>query len=304
MKAFFILIFVLFLSSCNIVQWQHNRMTRKLDRKEVVEKSLDLGGHHIRYYEGGEGETVLLIHGFGGDALVTWYKTIKDLSKDYHVLAPDLLWFGESWSKGKPNLTTQIDAMAVLLKESGVEKCIVAGISYGGFVSLGLHFRDPELISKLCIIDSPGLTYNVDLLDTLSKTENVEGVEDIFVVRGPAGVQKLFDLAFYKDRKLPKGLRKQTYDLFFDKHHDELEHLIISLREDQMKYKEMQMPDFPETLIIWGEHDDVFPLSEGKKLAKFMGAELVVIPKAGHAPNIENYKKFERCLRGFINDNR
>ena len=47
-------------------------------------------------------------------------------------------------------------------------------------------------------------------------------------------------------------------------------------------------------LIIWGEHDEVFPLEFGQKLSADFDAELFVIPNTRHAPNIERPKLFEK----------
>src|SRR5690606_8108353 len=103
-------------------------------------------------------ETLLLLHGFGGDAQITWRKMYLDLSDDYHVIAPDLLWFGESSSSAAPNLAAQVDAVMDLLKYKSINKCAVAGISYGGFVVTGLIYAYPDYFTKIGIIDCPGVT--------------------------------------------------------------------------------------------------------------------------------------------------
>ena len=50
----------------------------------------------------------------------------------------------------------------------------------------------------------------------------------------------------------------------------------------------------PPMLIIWGEHDEVFPIEFGQKLSTDFDAELFVIPNTRHAPNIERPKLFEK----------
>ncbi|XP_057751302.1 uncharacterized protein LOC130969545 isoform X3 [Arachis stenosperma] len=56
------------------------------------------------------------------------------------------------------------------------------------------------------------------------------------------------------------------------------------------------------TLIIWGEQDQVFPLEFGHRLQRHIGesAHIVVIKNAGHAVNLEKSKEFARHLKSFL----
>src|SRR5260370_1480594 len=56
---------------------------------------VQVGDHRIAYSEGGKGETILLLHGFGasGDS---WNQLARTLTKKYRVIAPDLPGWGAS----------------------------------------------------------------------------------------------------------------------------------------------------------------------------------------------------------------
>ena len=287
---------------CNLVKWNQKRLGKKYNRKGLLEQVFKNDEHTVNFWEGGDGDTVLIIHGFGADGQMTWNKTIQDLVKDYHIIVPDLLWFGKSFSTAKPNLDSQVYAMLDLLSNRKVDHCKLVGVSYGGFVSLGITQKAPELVSKMCIVDSPGMTYNVDLLDSLCVKVGVNEVQDIFVVKNPSEVKRLFNLASVKNRRIPKGILNDTYALYFDQHHEQLYQLLETLPSEQKRF--LQNPDikFPPTTIIWGSDDQIFPLSEGEKLAKALDAELKVVPKAGHAPNLDNFKQFQKYLREFLSD--
>lgn len=300
MKVAAAIIMLVFISSCNLAVWNQNRMTKKMDRNEVHEAFYKNEEHAIHYFEGGAGETVLLIHGFGGDAQITWYKTMIDLSEDYHVIAPDLLWFGQSKSTAKPNLDAQVDAIMDLLKDRKVNKAAIAGISYGGFVTSGLVYKYPKFFTKVCMIDSPGVTYNVSLLDSLCAKQKVASVDEIFVVKNADQLKDLYDLAFLKKTHLPKGIMKDAYELYFDENHLELTALLHTLKKEQSKFLSATGFVFPPTTVFWGDNDVIFPISEGQKLAKFMNADFKLIEKSGHAPNIENYKDFQAKFRNFL----
>jgi pimeloyl-ACP methyl ester carboxylesterase len=285
---------------CNLAKWNQKRLTKRFDRKSIVEGHFKNDQHNVHYYEGGEGETVLLIHGFGGDAQVTWDRSIRDLAKDYHVIAPDLLWFGKSTSSATPSLNAQVDALFTLLEDRGVEKCSIAGISYGGFVTLGMVYKNKDFFTKVCIVDSPGVTYDMSLLDELSKKQGEERFQDIFVVKSREDVQELFELAFYKSKHVPNGILQDAYDLYFDDNHQQLDQLLTSLTQEQKMFAQVDIEGFPPSLVIWGEFDEVFPPSEGRKLADFMEADYLEVPRSGHAPNLENFKVFQFYLRDFL----
>ncbi|UKN02143.1 alpha/beta hydrolase [Paracrocinitomix mangrovi] len=277
-------------------------MNKKFSRKGLTENFFENDQHKIHFYEGGEGPTFLIIHGFGADAQITWSQSLYDLMDDHHVIAPDLLWFGKSSSKAKAELDSQVDALFDLLESRKVDKCKIMGISYGGFVSLGMIYKKPDMFEKVVIVDSPGVTYNVNLLDTLCNQQGVAEVTDIFVPTNGDEVNRLLNLGSYKDRKLPKKVKMDTYLFYFDQHHEELKSLLTSLPKEQAKFRENTEINFPPSMVIWGDTDEVFPLSEGQKLAEFMGAKFVTVPKAGHAVNLDNFKGFQKELRVFLSE--
>ena len=299
MKQLFVLILVIF-ASCNLVEWNQKRLTKKYKRQGIAEKWFENEDHKIHYWQGGIGDTILIIQGFGGDAQVGWDATIRDLVKDYHVIAPDLLWFGQSTSKRDANLTSQVDAVNDLLTEIGVKKAHFVGLSYGGFVLTGMLYKYQDMIDKFCIVDSPGITYDISLLDDLCERAKVKSVDELFVPKNEEELQRLFDIGRHNSKKVPKGILTDVYQLYFSKNHKELTSLMKTLPLEQEKFNKIKLESLPETCVIWGEHDAVFPISEGKKLAEFMKAKFVEISDAGHTPNTDNFKVFQEALRAFL----
>jgi pimeloyl-ACP methyl ester carboxylesterase len=166
-----------------------------------------------------------------------------------------------------------------------------------------MFYKRPDLFTDICLIDSPGVTYDKALLDVLCTQEKVKTVDEIFVVKDLNALERLYDLAFYKKQRIPKSVLKDAYDLYFAENHEELKGLIHSLQNNTDDYLAQELIKFPNSAVIWGENDAVFPLSEGEKVAKFMGAKMHVVTDAGHAPNIENFKEFESLLRAWLSGN-
>ena len=298
---------VVFLSlsvvSCNLAGFYQKRLDKKYVKDGFKENVFEYEGSTLSYMEGGAGKTVILIHGFGGDGRVTWEPTARFLVEDYHVLVPDLLWFGKSESTERPSLQLQIDVLSKLIDELKLSQVTVVGISYGGFVSLGVSLDKKEKVSQTIIVDSPGMTYNMELLDSLCAQNDVESVEEIFVPKNGDEVQRLFDIAVRKDKNIRSFILSSIYELYFSKHHDQLTELLVSLPSEKERFEQFTHKDFPKNVsLIWGEYDEVFPLSEGMKLAEYFETELVVIQKAGHAPNIEQSKVFNQKLISLLQE--
>ncbi|NOQ75788.1 MAG: alpha/beta fold hydrolase [Crocinitomix sp.] len=284
----------------NLTKWSQKRGLKKFKRNGIFERVLDKNGNHIHYFEGGSGETVVLIHGFGGDAQVTWGKTILDLKKDFHVIALDLLWFGQSHSSSQPNLLSQIATLKLLLDEIGITEATLVGVSYGGFVSMAFSYHYPESVKKLVMVDSPGFTYNSALLNDICQAYKVQSIDEIFVPKNPAEVQRLFNLAFYKSRRIPKMILREIYNLYFAQHHKELTQLMTSLLTEQDTYLVNEFKNKPKSIVIWGEEDNVFPLAEGRVLSEYLNSSFVAMPQSGHAMNIESFQSFQKVLRTFL----
>lgn len=66
----------------------------------------------LHYYEAGEGEPLILLHGIG-QSLYAWRKNFEELSKHFHVYAIDLPGHGFS---GKPQMSYSIEEFALALE--------------------------------------------------------------------------------------------------------------------------------------------------------------------------------------------
>ncbi len=103
-------------------------IVKKIERKAggLEQKSVEVNGMNIQYLEGGSGEPLVLIHGFGANK-DNWTRIGKFLTPHFHVIAPDLPGFGES-SK-EPDGRYTIKDQAVFLKKF-IEKISVVRLGF------------------------------------------------------------------------------------------------------------------------------------------------------------------------------
>ena len=293
----------IFLFSCNVEKWVAQQQKRT-ELKGIQYHTLETNGMQLAYWCGGNpaGKKVLLLHGFGGDAFLAWRKTFAYLKKDYLVIAPDLLWFGKSQALWQANLASQSKGINLLMEHldwrPGTQGTIV-GHSYGGFVASYLVYEHPNKFEKLMLINSPGQTYDVRELHTLCARYGKKQAEELFVVTDRYDLQRLLDFSSKHSIRLPKKIAIQVVKLYFSQHNEEKKQLLRSLFE-QKDYLATIDIQYPQTMVLWGSEDQVFPLKEGKKLADFIGAQWVVFPNVGHSAQIEKEKRFKKTLLDFL----
>lgn len=163
---------------------------------------------------GGEGPSMVLLHGLGGSH-VNWLGLGPLLSERARVLAPDLPGFGYTKPLGRPT-TVQANARWVdgFLQSVADGPAILVGNSMGGLVAILEAVSDPEMVAGLILIN-PALPLAPreprDLQVTLAFSAYfVPGVGEAFVRRrakalGPEGlVRETFALCCSDPSRVPK----------------------------------------------------------------------------------------------------
>jgi len=123
-------------------------------------KFVDVNGVRTRYYEAGQGEPMLLVHGEGWSGhsnANTWVKNIPGLAKRFQVFAPDKLASGMT---GNPlddkdmNLQGEVEHMYQFVQKMKLGRIHLIGQSRGGGLSFFLAVAHPEIVRTLVIVDS------------------------------------------------------------------------------------------------------------------------------------------------------
>jgi 3-oxoadipate enol-lactonase len=113
-------------------------------------------GSTICYSDQGEGEVIVLLHGFCGSAEY-WEKVIPHLSGSYRVIAPDLRGHGESDAPlGAYTIEGMADDVLSLLDALKLPKVTLLGHSLGGYVTLSFAQRYASRLTGFGLIHSTG----------------------------------------------------------------------------------------------------------------------------------------------------
>jgi 2-hydroxy-6-oxonona-2,4-dienedioate hydrolase len=120
-------------------------------------KSVDVNGVRARYYEAGQGEPMLLIHGgfTGGSSTANvWSRNIPGLAKQFHVYAVDRLGSGLTGNpaNGDYGNAAQVEFIYQFLKALKLDKVHLVGHSAGGAVAFYTAIEHPEVAKTLTIV--------------------------------------------------------------------------------------------------------------------------------------------------------
>ncbi|MCK6506758.1 alpha/beta hydrolase [Myxococcota bacterium] len=289
------------LAGCSLTRVATSTIETQARTQGLEERRVALGGRQVRYWTGGEGPPLLLIHGFGGDGLLTWARQVGELSRSHTLIIPDLLWFGQSFGLGvEPSITVQVQTMVDLLDHLRIERVDVAGISYGGFVTLLLQQQHPERTDRVIIVDSPGPVFDAADRQAMLDRLGVSSPEEMFVPAGPEEVARLIEIVRPGGPAIPPFLLRDIQRAHFSRNHEQHRALLGDLVEMEAAFPPGTWRVPERSLVIWGSEDPVFPLQEGQELAQALGAELVVLEGAAHGPNFQQPRAFNRAVLDFL----
>ncbi|GMN45341.1 hypothetical protein TIFTF001_014523 [Ficus carica] len=254
----------------------------------------------------GHKPNLLLIHGLGANATWQWGDMVRHLVPFFNLYVPDLVFFGESHTS-RPEREEWFQAQCVMraMEAHSVRRLSLVGLSYGGFVGYSLAAQYGEVVERVVICCAGVCMEEKDLREGLFPVSDLEEAARILVPQTPQRLRELMGYTFFKPLPfglLPSCLLTDFVDAMCGEYVEEKRDLVRSIPKNR------KLSDLPKihqpTLIIWGEHDKVFPLELGHRLKRHLGenAQLVVIKKAGHAFNVEKPKEFNKHLKAFLVD--
>ena len=290
--------------ACKLYGRVENFVVTQPEKIGLERHVIPVEGGEIAYWEGGNlnGETVLWLHGFGGDALWAWSRNLKDFSKTHHIIAPDLLWFGES--TGGTTLDAQAQAVEHILHHESVEEAHVIALSYGGFV--GLKMVPSGMVTSMVLIGVGGVNWGGMEVQELKQSFSVEQLEDLFVPSTEKDVRRLVDVCFFTPTILmPPSFDAHLYGNVFGLHPNEQRLLIRDLETQSKDISEWiaQWDTVPPALVVIGRQDPIFTVSDARILSSELQGELAVVSFADHVPQVEHARRFRRVVRRFLNSN-
>ncbi len=264
-------------------------------------------GGQLAYWTGGVGRPLLLLGGFGADALWQWFAVAPTLARSHRLFIPDLLYFGQSRGGSRaPSLEGQVDAIRELLDaQLAVGRRVdAAGLSYGGLVVWALAAQQPERVDRLVLIGTPGDVFGADDLAALHQRFSIDHPADLLLPTDVEGMRRLLAVGFHRPPAVPSFILRDVHRLHYQDQIAEKRSLI----DDLLARLGGDVPAIDcarhQSLLIWGRHDAIFPLEVGDRLRHRLGshATLHVVEDTAHAPPQERPRAVLAAMGRFLQD--
>jgi len=260
---------------------------------ESAYKWLDLEGQKLRYTQQGEGgETVLLIHGFGGD-LDNWLFNLGELATEHTVYALDLPGHGQS-SKALSDgsLASLAQTVQAFMSALDIEQAHLVGHSLGGAIALKTALTAPAKVASLSLISSAGLgeeintTYIEGFINGQSRRDMKPILQQLFADSSLVTRQLIEDILKYKRLDgVSQNLRTLADAVFTNGQQSEL------LRD---QVAQLSMP----IQAIWGGKDEIVPAHHVEGLPETVS--VTVLDDYGHMVQMEAASTVNRLLKQHI----
>jgi len=294
--AFLIIIFVAGWGFVYLAPEKAAKIAIDTERKRagLTLKKIKLPGElYYVYLEGGRGEPLVLLHGFGANK-DNFIRVARFLTPYYRVIIPDHIGFGESAHPQDADYTAGVQAARIrtLAKALGITKVHLGGSSMGGHISLMYAALYPDEVQSLWLIDPGGIwsAPKNEMHDVMAKTgtnplmaKNEDEFARIFafVMADPPFIPRPILNVMAQERIRNYELEKK---IFAELTADSVEQYVKGLTTP--------------TLIVWGDKDRVIHPATANILQKLLTNSKVIIMKGlGHLPMIENPRQ---CAMDYI----
>lgn len=237
----------------------------------IDSRFVNVGPYRVHYFVGGHGTPLVLIHGLGSRS-EDWTPEMPAYVKSgFRVYAIDLLGCGRT---DHPDIAytiqQQTNLVSGFLKAIHVQNADIIGWSMGGWVALQLAVQNPQVVRRLVVMDSAGLSFKTNLTPEIFEPHTIPELERLesLLVERPPRVPAFFNHALLKamQRNFPVVHRTvQSMQTGKD------------LLDGQLGG--IQAP----VLIVWGQQDALIPPSVGLQMQRAMPqAVLEIYSDCGH----------------------
>ncbi len=251
----------------------------------LSENAIQVDGHEVVYLDGGSGETLVLIHGFGANK-DNWIQVAPMLSPHFRLIIPDLPGFGDSTRdhSASYNVDAQISRLRLFIEALDLNPVHLGGNSMGGYLAAVYSGRYPADVKSQWLLAPAGVAAAEpsELFQYLERGENPLLISDV------SDFNRLMSFCFNKTPYIPKSFQRCMCER--NMREREFNEKIFSEMFSEPPSLESELTEcVTKTQILWGDNDRILHASGAELLAKLIkGAQAIVMPQMGHCPMIES----------------
>ncbi len=246
-------------------------------------------GFSLRYFECGEGEALILVHGLG-ESLEGWTYQYDEFSKICRTIALDLRGFGMSEVPDSVRIEDFASDVKNLMDYLEIDSAHILGMSMGGVVCLAFYDMYPERVKSLILANT--LCYLPD--------DARAAFEERLKLLKSADMKKVAEfiaqLSLYR-----KDIELLRMVVEIISRNDKEYYTMVTEELTKVDFRRVLGKITVPTLVIVAEHDVTTPPAYGEFIAaNIPNAELKVIRNAAHLAKVENHAEFNAIVVEFL----
>ena len=258
------------------------------DAKRIAgleERRAEVGGASLRYFVGGSGPPLVLVHGLAG-AAANWVELAPLLARRHRLLIVELPGHGGSEPlPAAPTLDPYADCVVELARLEGLLPAPLVGHSLGGAVALRAAERHPGEVAAVVLLAAAGISSARKTFEgsvtyaLLGRPGRAVAPFRKLIARAPWARWLVFGHWQVDD---PPALSAAATEGFLSGPalHSDVRQAAQALRagDERFGLDRVRCP----CLCVWGANDRMVPLGDGFDYARRLGAPLRVIAGCGH----------------------
>jgi pimeloyl-ACP methyl ester carboxylesterase len=250
---------------------------------------MNVQGHELEVFRGGDGDPILLLHGFRSFAPGSRF--LKLLGAHGSVLAPTMPGFGGTKRPADfDSIYDLVHLTRAILDAVPGGKVTLIGLSFGGWIAAEVAAAGHHRLSRLVLVDPVGIKISdrqtADILDIFNRhPDEVRAAE----YRDPDRFAPDFDAM--EDEDIVRYARDRDALCLYGWN--------PYLYNPRLKgwLGRIAVP----TLVAWGEHDGIVSPAYGRAFAGLIpGARFEIVPDAGHHPDVEQAEALAGLVGSFL----
>ncbi len=260
----------------------------------MQENYATVNGNKIRYLDDGDSKDVIvLLHGLGGMA-ERWLPIIPLLSKEYRVIALDLLGYGQS---DKPQIDYTVELFKKttlgLLETLSLQNVCMLGTSLGGEIVAECVTAQSPLIKKIVMVSPAGIMKK--------STPALDAYTMAALYPNHESVRLAYQMMLGKDREISEQSienfisnmsRPNTKMVFLS--------TLLGMKNSPPLKEKLGLIKVP-VLLIWGSEDKMIPLEYSKDfVSSIPNCKFVIMNGCGHIPYEEQPTEFSKLVLDFL----
>jgi pimeloyl-ACP methyl ester carboxylesterase len=247
-------------------------------------------------------QPIILLHGTSS-SLHTWDGWTASLVQERRVIRFDLPGFGLTGPEPDGDYTIEryVRFMTAMLDHLGIEHCVLAGNSFGGWIAWETAFATPGRIDRLILVDSAGYPLHSASAPLGFRLAKIPALNQLLKVTMPRPLVESSLRNVYGD---PARITPDLVDRYFDlaTREGNREALVQRFRQAQpgMDTERVGAIKVP-VLILWGGRDRLIPPDNARRFHRdIAGSQLVMFDELGHVPHEEDPVRTVAAVKRFL----